>query len=146
MEVLLSLGIMSVALLGLLSVLVTGLRSEHSSSQRVAAQDLASQIMGRTCLEIERLDENLAADFWTTDYDQAEAPFRQGREDEFRYLVLTKAVRRKDTGQRLGDSPGAHYNRLVKIDVLVRWQAPQNKGKADFSEVSYSRLLNRRRG
>ena len=139
MEVVLALGIMSIALVSMVSVLVTGLRAESQSTARVNAQDFALQVMGRTLSEIEELPELEAQEFWTSSQDST--PWGRGEETlnntAFSYEIRCYLLSASGGSVALaGDR-----NQLKKITVTVTWR-DTTSGKTD-SSLTISRLVNR---
>jgi type II secretory pathway pseudopilin PulG len=139
MEVIFSLGIMSIALVALVSVLTTGLRAESQSTSKVNAQDFALQVMGRTLSEIEDLPLTEAQAFWSS--DQAGTPWRNGvgtlNRTTFKYEIRC---------YQMGGSSGTALlagdrNQLKKIAVTIYWRDTTSKSKD--SSLTVARLLNR---
>ena len=138
MEVLIALGIMSIALVSLVAVLVTGLRAEAQSTARVDVQDLALQTLGRTLSEVEELPASAAQAFW--EGDQGSTPWKSGVETRnrtsFEYEVYSNLVAVSAGSEILGGD----RNQLKKITVSVRWR---DSSKEEDSTLAISRLVNR---
>lgn len=147
MEVLVSLGIMAIALLALVTVLVTGLRAEDNSTQRKAGQDVAERVLGRTLGKLKQLSEAENNDFWNREHSAPSDPWLAGVEKrdgyDYHYKIFSSTVVNKSTGQPFGEAHGYEFNRLKKVDVVVSWSAGPGRAEDDLSRVSISRLVNR---
>ena len=139
MEVLLSLGIMTIALISLVAVLVTGLRANSHSLSRGDAQDFAFQVMGRTLSEIEALTDGRAQRFW--EEDQSSTPWATGVEKRnstsYDYEIRCYQVR----GAGGNKAMAGDRNQLKKITVKVEWR--DTASGADVQTLTIARLLNR---
>lgn len=139
MEVLVSLAIMSVALLALTAVLTTGMHRDAASARRVAAYDVAEQSMTRCLQELDYGSVGVE-DFWHGDFSDPGTPWRSGEVTVgrvvYRYKITAKNVQNRKTGKTFGEASGSPYNTLKKIDVSVDWDG-------SIQPVYLSRLLNR---
>lgn len=136
MEVLISLGIMSIALVSLVAVLTTGLRANYQSTARGDAQDFALQVLGRTLSELEDLPDKKAHEFWTTDISST--PWEEGTEKR-NGTAYKFEVRVYDMAGASGSEELAgDRNQLKKITIKVDW----NDSKGD-STLTIGRLVNR---
>ncbi len=138
-EVLVALAVMSLALVGLVAVLTTGLKRESQSSRRVAAYDMAEHVLSRSLEELEYRGIEVE-DFWEGDFSSESTPWRRGETTvggiRYTYLILAKNVVNLTTGELFGRASGAKYNTLKQLEVEVAWEGGTNS-------LTLTRLVNR---
>jgi uncharacterized protein (TIGR02598 family) len=148
MEVMFALGMMSVALLTLVSVLVTGLRAERSSEQRASARNFGNQVLGRSMAELRELSDTEAAKFWNQDYSPPGAAWKSGNGKHgnfsFSYEIHAQTLQNRVTGQAFGQANGITTNGLKKVDVTVRWDGTGTTEAENSTSLVVTRLINRK--
>ena len=126
-EVLIALAVMSIALLGLVNVLVTGLKAQDKTGKSTVGHSVANRVLERTVRRLENMDSGLAgATFWTADISSESSPWTELGDHEMvghtRYDYLITAT---DAEPGIF-SPG---NELKMVTVKVRWAADGDKAK-----------------
>lgn len=144
-EVLISLAIMSLALLTLVGVLVSGMKAQDKTDTATAGQALANQLLDRTLWQLANTHDT---QFWTGEFpaDTDSLPFAQddvtvGR-TVYHYAIFAEYV--VLNGERM-DSDG-NKNGLKRIQVRVWWSPEKSRVKAGVGklEVSATRIVNER--
>lgn len=147
-EVLIALAIMGIALLGLVTVLASGMKAQDKLSKSVLARSVASTVFERTVNEMGVSSPDDVEDFWDQDVSSEQTPYRSGTEmvgnTAFDYVITATEVRGTD-GAPFGTATGQDGNRLKFMTVTVRWAADGAEAKVGTGkqEIKISRLLNR---
>lgn len=146
LEVLVALAVMSVAVLGLGSVMTSGLKAQDKIDKAVTARAVADQIMGRTVVTLADGDDAESVRFWeTADFDD-DSPWQSGQQQVGTTLydfTITGTEVLKDGTKPLGSSNSS--NRLKRLAIKVAWSEQPNHERAGVGRqaIVISRLLNR---
>ena len=147
-EVLVSLGILSLAALVLASVLISTRRAQQAITDSAAARSLAEQTLERTQKSL-RLENSLEVErFWSDDHD-ASTPWREGQHKvgstEYFYRVEAVTVLYSPSGDKVGTLNGSAVNTLKHLKVVVTWKPPNTESgpQRGRQTVSIAQLWNR---
>lgn len=145
-EVLIALAVMSITVIGLGSVLTSGLKAQDKIDKGVTARAVADQIMGRTLITLSDSTDSKSVHFWeTADFDES-APWQSGEQQvgtTLYYYTITGTEVRKDGATPLGSSSTS--NRLKRLTIQVAWSDKPESERAGIGRqaIVISRLLNR---
>ncbi len=149
-EVLIALAVMGLALLGLVTVLASGVKAQDKTSKSVVARSVASRVMDRTLNALATGSDGDVAAFWDSDISSQSNPYDDGHggkevvgTTEFAYLITALEIQRN--GQPFGTASGGDGNRLKQVTVTVRWAADGAQARAGTGkqEIQVSQLVNR---
>ena len=148
LEVLISLAVMVIALLGLVTVLVSGLKAQDKTSKSVVARGVAARVMDRLTNSLEAGDASDVEPFWdqdisTTEYDDGERGKEVVGATTFSYRINAVEIRRN--GKPFGTATGYDGNRMKMVTVTVAWAADGSETRTGMGkqEIVISQLLNR---
>lgn len=151
-EVLITLAVMSIALLGLVSVLVSGFKAQDKTSKSVVARSVASRVVDRTLRRLETSDAGQVETFWDADISTEALAWPEGTGHDmvgntrFSYFVTGVEVKNGGSGAPFGtDDGGGSGNRLKMMTVTVRWADDGGRAKTGGGQqqVVVSCLVNR---
>lgn len=141
---------MALALLGLVSVLVSGVKAQDKTSKSLVARSVAARVLDRAVKSLEIGSDADVARFWEQDvsseanaYDDGQGGKETVGTAEFHYQITAREI--LQGGQPFGTATGADGNRLKMITVAVRWTADGAEARAGTGkqEVLLSQLVNR---
>lgn len=132
-EVILALGLLAVAILSLLAVSVSTLRSDSKALETAAGRLIADQVMKRL---LDQMAEDpavresfLSGDFQLQPWDQGTLTHDN---TVFSYTILARTVR-DGAGDPVGkEAPG---NRLKKVDIKVWWTDEANRTRQGYGRL-----------
>jgi hypothetical protein len=135
MEVILGLGIMTVALFALISVCSMSLKMNRQSVANLGAVQVADAELGRIVTQSLNDVAGKKALMWGAEHSYPSTVFEKGVRqmggNAFNYAIYEQDVP--------GLGSAANSNRVCKVDVYVWWTEP---GQAGFKLTSCSRLVN----
>jgi len=145
-EVLAAIVVMSIALLGLGSVLLSSMRMQNKISSGAVARALAERLLERSVRALPgAINED---EFWAGVRSTSSNPWRHGKElvgrTNFEYWVTGESFINEVTGKPFGTDGGAAENNLARLVVRVRWSETDNgyrRGSGKL-ELVVSRLVN----
>ncbi len=143
-ELILSIGLFSLAVLALLGLSLSILRTDSKALERSAGTLIADQLLQRTLAQL-RNDEPLGSRGAFFGGDHSKAPWSEGTiqndQTEFSYKLYSRPVLDRATGAELSESsPG---NRLRKVEIHVWWASEEGQARqgSGFLEVWTTRLV-----
>jgi prepilin-type N-terminal cleavage/methylation domain-containing protein len=143
-EVLIALAVMSIAVLGLGSVLVSGLKAQSKTEYSAVAHSVANRVLDRLVRRLQSMsNDDAGASFWDADLSSEASPWTELGQSEtvgntvYEYLITATPV-----------AGFPSENGLKLVTVKVRWTDDGARVKAGTGkqEISATRLLNRRPG
>lgn len=146
-EVLLSVGILAMALVALFNLAGSALKNSSRTENLSVAGDVAEQQLSRAIYGALNDDPSGARqEFWDSNF--VDNPWRQGSSQvnsmDFHYLIYAQTVNDALSGKPLGTS-NAKSNRIKKVDIVVWWMhsAPDG-GRQGYGRLrtGASRLVN----
>lgn len=149
-EVLISLAIMALALLVLVSVLVTGLKAQTKNERLMIADSLAERIFERTALSLPGLSKPQAEAFWESNPGTLPTNLAQGEETvgntQFTFEISAENIMNASGSSTFGTAGGTRNNELKILQVTVRWaDDTQTSGSGvGLQHTTIKRLINRR--
>lgn len=123
-ELLVSIGILAVALITLATLLGSGLRVNRKSADITAGAAVAERQLERAVRSISKdSPAGSKSSFWAKDYPSSGSPWRTDKETidgtEFTYAIYSTTVNDALSGSPLG-APAAD-NQLKNLEVVVEW-------------------------
>ena len=142
---------MGIALLGLVSVLVSGLKSQNKIDSSSVAYSVANRVLDRTTRRLDELQTSESNEFWEQDRSTDATAWDTGVEvvgtTHFAYTVTAIQIVNSANGNiPFGTAQGADDNLLKLITVKVVWAADGERAKVGTGKqmISASRLANRK--
>ncbi|MFN8606379.1 MAG: hypothetical protein U0931_02530 [Vulcanimicrobiota bacterium] len=125
-EVILSVAILALALLAMLNLIGSALRSSSRTENLAIAGDVAEQQLTRNIYAaINDLPAGSSKKFWDQDY--TDLAWRQGSQQvnhmDFHYAIYAQTLTDAQTGK-----PAGNFNRLKKVDIVVWWMHSSSQG------------------
>lgn len=134
-ELLVALGLISVAILGLLALSIALAKGNQEGIDKTIGGEVASQLTDRLVAQL-RSDTppGTRSGFWNNDYTAT--PWDQGTFQNngttYNYKLYAETVR-DTSGQPVGG--GTAGNRLKKVDVYVWWWDSETKAHQGYGEL-----------
>lgn len=139
--------VMSIAMVGVSTVLLSSMRMEGKISSGAVARALADEVLERG---IRRLPGSVnEAGFWDGSHATAENPWSEGSETvgrtEYRYWITGEPVMNLRTGKPFGTDGAATANGLARMRATLRWTGTDEAYRLGHGkgEIVVSRLVNR---
>jgi len=136
-EVLISLGLMALALLALISVLTLGRKQEAQSTDRLVAWDVAELELERAIHEVSSLSAEQQELFWSSAHPLGAEPWKEGLVEqngrEYRYELYHKPITNRVTGDVIGVVSG--QSGLQKFDIRVEYGPADRLSKVELSKL-----------
>ncbi len=146
-EVLVAVLVMSIALVGASTVLLSSMRMEKKVSSGAVARALADELLERG---VRRLPGSVnESGFWDGTHATLDNPWSEGTETvgraTFQYWITGEPVMNRRTGKVFGTDGAATGNGLARIRVTVRWTGTEEEFRQGHGnlELVASRLVNR---
>lgn len=136
-ELILAVGLITVAILFLVGLSTATLRASDKSSKLYPGYQVARKELDRVC-------SSAAGDpnFWLQDY--LATPWESGSirvgTTEFNFEIFARTLLDESTSAPLGTSTSAN-NRVKKVDIVVSWSGGERQGQGQL-RVRASQLVN----
>lgn len=131
-EMVLSIGLIAIVILGISLLSLTVLRARNESSDRVAAATVANTLLDRIVREAQS-----DPSFWAGDYSTT--PYASGEEEVggvvYAYSLLAQTVT-DSVGDEIGNS--LSNNRLKMVVIEISWMDTEVQDRQGYGKLSFS--------
>lgn len=144
-EMLIALAVMSIALMALVSVLVSAMKAQSKTESSAAAHHVADQVQERLAVSLQTLEPTQSRSFWRAAED---ASWSLGASPEViadgvTYTTDITSSPILSDGRPLGTLGGDADNVARLVTVRVSWSADTDKVGQGRQEVSTRRIVSR---
>ncbi len=147
-EVLIALAVMSLALMALVSVLVSSMRAQGKTDNFSTAHQVADQVQERLAVSLQSLEPGQANRFWRAGSGESWSLTSPATVSvngvDFSTSITSSPI--LSNGALLGTQGGDSNNLARLVTVRVRWSEDSHKVGQGQQEISTLRLLSRSEG